>query len=228
MNKSFRHIKIMLFDCSCSPRNQDLENLYRFWLRTWSETYRELKDDFEEVSDHFCRQQIQLGIYHRSEPIAFSGISFFDLKSKIHLDHSYMKHYPLGVIQSWMEREISQIMSISHLCISPHWRGANKDIKISELLMASSLKVFTESSAQIAIGYTRNDRGVNKLSYAYGADCEREGLDAHNVKVDVVSFQKEKLIIHLGEYAPDYFQFFWRSRSDFRQDQIPANAARGA
>jgi len=190
----------------------EYESLYSFWQKEWTETFKELKDDtYKGYSDEFCKEDIKVALFSGARPVAFCGMSYYDLQAPSQRDLAYLRKYPSEVLDQWGKSNLRTALSLGHLCKDMSWDHPYKN-RVAYLVVASCLKVFLESLADFAIAYTRNDRGVNKLCYSLGAKCEQDGLVAHNVEVDIVRWFKEPVSEKLQQFSPKIFPALWEKR----------------
>lgn len=170
-----------------------LNRLYRFYKATWTNTFKELKSNKNNLSEDFFRFDIKAGLFNGNEALGFHGYQFFDLDRISDREHPYLNQTKEPIVQTLIENNLTKIASLEYLCASPKLRKSQSHISFGEVIIGFSVNYLKRFDLDGVIGITRNNRSVNKSAHSNGAESLLENLDLHGVKVDIVLFRPKEI-----------------------------------
>jgi hypothetical protein len=173
-----------------------------------------LQSTSKPTAEDFIRQQFVTGLFVGDKPVSFHGYGLFDLEALPHLDLHYFHPFRSKALSELQLRNVKKVMTLEYLLLDPEFRKTKVGKSLASLVVSLSLRAFQTTSADAAIGVTRNDRGVNNMVYKKGAVCLEASSHLHNVTIDVVAFFKSQIVEDLQGQDFDLFQHIWNERMD--------------
>jgi len=176
---------------------------YKLWKDIFTKTFQGLIDpDFILYSDDFEIQD-RIGIlfdFDKDKALGTIAYSEFYTHSPIDMDRSYFKHYPQSSIEM-IKREYKKISVISNLVVSPEKSNYHDGKLFSSYLIGLGVKEFLESTSDILITITRNDRKTDQLVGHFGGIvlCEHE---VHGRASNVMAITKENARAAFARLTP--------------------------
>jgi hypothetical protein len=166
-----------------------LGEAYRCWSDVWTQTFSEL-DGLERLrSDDFTRQDEIGALFHDWECIGMTFFRWVDLANPIFKDDSYFAPWSSAALETATSRG-TRICISSHFTVSTTWRNA-RGCSLKDVLGAMIVERFLRSDCHTLVGTMRNDRGMNKFTYRFGAQpVERDAMH-HGVPVDLIAFYRD-------------------------------------
>ena len=144
-------------------------------------------------SDDFLRQDEIGALFHGTVCVGLSGYRWIDVGMPAAHDDSYFKAWPKKALDA--VAGFGGLTCVgSNLVVAPEWRGRVEPMRIPHLLLELAVKRFIDSDAEIMVGTMRNDRRMNEIVYQLGATPLTKGVTLHHVPVDLVVFERQKLI----------------------------------
>lgn len=205
---------------SCKAQYLDRYNfVYDFWrVFMGYEMRNENLSDIDEKlsSDAFMLFEDIYALFYES-PYEKSIVGIFcfdtkDVRSKAILDQSYFKSYPQEVVEGYILK-VNKIMTIGHLLVHPNWRRSKIGIGLSDILVWFMHKRFVESSADLMIYWTRNNRGTNALGKKFGGQAIMENLEYGGLDADIIVIKPEEVVLDCGdEVVNEFSQHLWDHR----------------
>lgn len=203
------------------------DDVFKAWHETWEQTYTQ---DFHSTkklaSDDFTRQDEIMAIFYDNKCAALCFFSSVDMKDRTSVLDSYFQCWPNSAI-SGLTAEGNNILVCSQFTVCEGFRktGAieleNTPWKI--ILIALLSKYFLESNTNAMTGNTRVNKGVEKLTYQFGAIPLVERMEyqagADTTYVDLVTFFKNNVYqayYHFA-YAP-LLDKIWGKRNNVDSD----------
>ena len=173
------------------------EQVYAFWRETWHATFAEVAPGRELLSDGFVLHQEACAIFRNERVIGLMLRDFRDLRLRAHRELAVFQHYPPSALDALCDRGLHRVMVTAQLSVHPEFRRRTVGPMVSDALMALSVNRFLASSAAVMVGVTRNDRGVDRLAYRFGAVPLVADLETYGIPSDVVAFHRE----HMRAYS---------------------------
>ncbi len=166
-----------------------LNSTYKLWKANWTNAFQHLKkleSDQTLTSDNFTRQDDIVALHVKDTCIATVGFRVLDMRFNCYHDDSYLELWPKDFIRDTLGGK--QVLIMSGYTIHPDFRLKIFGVPTMHLLMGFGLRFFKESRADYLITIVRNDVGINKLVYLYGAHSVARDLPFNNTKVDLTYF----------------------------------------
>ena len=165
--------------------NRLFQLAYSFWKKLWLETYRELVGLDKINSDSFLSSYRVVCVFNDIEVVAIGLIHNFDFSNPLQKELSYFNAFSDKSLDSIFSK-YKRISSIDNIAISPNYRKKG----IVQLLFHEIYKIFIETSSDILVAYTRNNRSINKVAYDLGASSLDKNILNHAVKTDIIFFDR--------------------------------------
>jgi len=112
-----------------------------------------------------------------------------DLENPIFKDDSYFAPWSPEALSTAMSQG-TRICISSHFTVASTWRNA-KGCSVKDVLGALIVERFLRSDCHTLVGTMRNDRGMNKFTYRFGAKPVERDAVHHGVPVDLIAFYRE-------------------------------------
>nr|BFD60038.1 hypothetical protein CKG001_21450 [Bdellovibrio sp. CKG001]BFD63444.1 hypothetical protein BdHM001_21250 [Bdellovibrio sp. HM001] len=146
--------------------------IYEAWCAVYSEVLGAVNEPLN--ADDFHRNDIIVCITDGDKDdriVGFHLYSVFDLRSKAHLDHHYMKAFDEVTLSRFRQRGITTLMSMEYLTVLPEYRSRNTDVNWSEIIIALGSRVMDVSPGWDAvIGTGRKDLHVRRKAAHSGLE----------------------------------------------------------
>ncbi len=210
------NLKYVIFSGRNCPENYlgEYNSVYKAWHKGWVSTFEELKSEAIPTATDFLRQNIVGGVFHEDTVIGLQCYSFFQLGAQSHLDHSYFKTYPQQSLDALRVRGLTQLMTMEYLYVNPDWRRSLVGFSLADIICTLGLRIFKMTDAQALISITRNQRKVNDMLYNKGAYPLCDELTLHNVGVDIICFEKEKVVDNQTGLEASLTEKLWNQKQD--------------
>lgn len=195
---------------------------FKMWHETWQNTY---SHDFHSTqklaSDEFTRQDEILTLYYKGECVAlcfFSNANMIEEHAKL---DSYFECWPKKAIEG-LSAEGNNIIICSQFTVSEKFRKVGvielDNIPWKIMLMGMLSKYFLESGKDAMTGTMRVSKGVEKLTYQFGAIPLIEKLEyqagADTTLVDLVAFfQTNVKEAYYGHFFSNILDEAWSYRN---------------
>jgi hypothetical protein len=167
--------------------------VYNMWKELWSSTLLELDGSDKLFSDDFTRHQYVGALLHNEEPIGLCLFSEFDLEYPMWKEDSYFKIWPEETILKVSQEALNKkILVCCYFTIAKAWRKSTSEIDFKKVLAGLAVKYFINSDCSLMIATTRNNRGMDKVTYNLGAIPLIKDQVLHGVLVDLVLFKNEE------------------------------------
>ncbi len=183
----------------CHLKNPLMEKLhwsfnasYELWQTNWTKAFQYLdKLEANEFvkSDNFTRQEDILSLHVGHQCIATVGFRRLDMRLPAFFDDSYLEIWPRDFIKNVLANK--QVMIMSGFTIHPEFRFKIFGIPTMHLFMGYIMLFFKNSHVDYLITTVRNDVGLNKLGYMYGARALSRDIPYNNTKVDLTYYQAQ-------------------------------------
>lgn len=189
-----------------------VNKIYHLWKKIWKQTFQEVKANINLSADHFLKHDEILVIYNGEQPIGMFCLDWYWTKADYDLELKYWDNYPKLTLK-WLEtKSISCLMSMSFLTVHPDWRRRQTQHSLSDLLVGFAVQRYLESSADVLLTYTRNDRKTNELGYRHGGEKIPIEHWVHNIPSDVLVFDRNSLKTQLSEGLKLHIDSLWNNK----------------
>lgn len=167
-----------------------LDAAYDLWASVWRQTLAELDRHRRVTSDDFTRQDELLTIWSGAECVASVSMRWMDFRCAYSRDDSYFLIWPdearLAVVQDG-----PLVCVPSYLTVAKPWRGAI-GASLKHVLCGIVTARFLASRADVIVGITRNDKGMDEVCRNNGYVTLMANLTHHNVPVNLVAFFRKR------------------------------------
>ncbi|HEX5657390.1 MAG TPA: hypothetical protein VFX59_09345 [Polyangiales bacterium] len=157
---------------------------YRVWSDVWSETFLELDGEAHVPSDQFTRQDEVGAIFYGYECVALSCFRWVDLTLPMSFGDSYFERWPESAREAAM-RAGPQVCIGNQITVARPWRRV-QGVSLAALVTAMCIERFFRSDADAILGTMRDDRGMDALTQALGAEPIGKA-ELHGVPVTLVA-----------------------------------------
>lgn len=185
------NIKPVVFTDGLKNYSQ-FNELYKFYVEIWQNTWRELGVTSAGFRDDFYRFHTKVGLFIDNIPVAFHGYSLFDLNKESDREHSFFTKLGVPVTDQLLERGIRKVSTLEYLAVHPDYRRYS-GFPLSEILIGFSAQYFKGSDRDAIVAVTRNNRKVNETAEKYGSYSIYKDLNLYNVDVDFIVFEVPKI-----------------------------------
>ena len=198
---------------------------FKMWRETWDKTYRQ---DFHSndslASDEFTRQDDILALFYKGECAALCFFAHVDMKDESALFDSYFRPWPKNAIDG-LCAEGAEIIICSQFTVAEKFRKVGpkeiENVPWKIILMGMLSKYYMDSGKDGMTGTMRVSKGVEKLTYQFGAIPLIEKLEyaagADTTLVDLVAFFQAN--VHNAYYEQQVSTFLdqlWENRNPTR------------
>jgi hypothetical protein len=161
---------------------------YRCWSEIWTQTLAELDGITRLPSDDFTRQDEIGALFHGWDCIGMTFFRWIDLANPIFKDDSYFTPWSPEALAKATSQG-TRICISSHFTVHSQWRNA-KGCSIKDVLGALIVERFLRSDCHALVGTMRNDHGMNRFTYRFGAKPVERNAVHHGVPVDLIAFYR--------------------------------------
>lgn len=183
------------------------EPCYRFWKRSWEETFTELEafDHLPLASDSYI-YRMKNSLLQDQQPV---GIYLTEVigPHSAWKDHSYFGMYSSHAGSQIYEPGKS-VMALSYIAIHPDWRKSQTDVPLLELVFGLGVLALLESDASALVSCVRRNRKVDESFSAYGARSVGLG-QAFNVEVDYMILERKNIRSHFDPVVRSELERLW-------------------
>lgn len=193
-------------------RNYELtyENIFHFWKKNWKFAFSEIKKQFSDTSEEFCRHETAITLWINGQVIGCVLMDRFNICSAVHTQHQYFLKYPESVIEKIRRRSRDNfIQTVGYLTIDQNYR---QQPGLTDLILAMAIKYFLESSDEILVTYTRNLRKTNELTFRLGAKNFAQNILINNEPSDFVYFDASSEDFLQKSPYNDLIEKIWKQR----------------
>ena len=169
-----------------SDRMQMLDVAYELWSSVWKETFQELENRRALPSDDFTRQDELLTLWYAGQCIALTAIRWVNFEQRCFHDDSYFAAWPRSALHAICSAG-TKVCIPSYATVAKPWRHVAGGL-LKDVLFAIATERCLASGADVIVGTTRNDRGINEVCARNGYRPVAKDLTFHNVSVDLVAF----------------------------------------
>jgi hypothetical protein len=157
---------------------------YRVWSDVWFETFRNQIGLTNLLSDQFTRQDEVGAVFHGYECVGLSCFRFVDLSLPMSFRDSYFEHWPESARDAAL-RGGTRVCIGNQITIAKEWRGAQGG-SLAAVVTAMCIERFLRSDYDAILGTMRDDRGMDTLTKALGAEVLGH-TDMHGGPVTLVA-----------------------------------------
>ncbi len=190
------------------------DQLYLLWKSGWEETFREDKIEYKSNANNFIRNDFVVGIFNDQNPIGFHAYSIFNLNSIAHSRHPYFDPFKSKAEERLRNLNVKSAFTMEYLFVHPEWRKTTSGMSLASILIQLGLRIFEQSSADVALGVGRNNRSVSRYAYEKGAVSLEQNIAMHGNTVDLFYFPKNELRNNLSDQEQDLAEKLWTDRID--------------
>jgi hypothetical protein len=179
-----------------TSRHPLLRAAYDLWRNEWQATLGELDGITRLHSDEFGRLD-EIGVLSIGQRcISLTGLRWLDLSLPMAREDSYFEHWPEASMQLVGQGTVG---ISSNTVIHSEWRRAMIDPSVerngapaplSVTTLALGFRRFMESPAEHVIGVSRNDRSMNRVAGAVGAETIGQ-IRLHNIDSDLMILRRD-------------------------------------
>jgi hypothetical protein len=168
-----------------------LEEAYEVWRDAWKATLLELNGSVSLHSDEFGRQDELAVVAIGGRCIAVTGLRWLDMALPRSREDSYFKDWPPEAVAA-LGDDLSLVGS--NTVVHPAWRRTlieapaslpGDPMRLVFATIALTVRRFVASSAQNLIALTRNDRAIDRVGAALGAQRLAQ-TRVHGIETDVM------------------------------------------
>jgi hypothetical protein len=168
-----------------------LEDAYEVWRDGWKATLLELDGNAALHSDEFGRQDELAVVAIGGRCIAVTGLRWLDMALPRSREDSYFKSWPSEAVVGVGDHFV---LIASNTVVHPAWRRTlieapkvqlGDPMRLVFATIALTVRRFVASSAQKLIALTRNDRAIDRVGAALGAQRLAQ-TRVHGIETDVV------------------------------------------
>ncbi len=189
------------------------------WKATWQETLFELDGNDYIPSDDFTRNDEIGALFYKDQPASLAFFTAFDMSHQVWRDDSFVKAWPKETLAMLSERFPGQnVLVCSYFTVAPKWRKSNAEISIKALQMGMVVKHFLGSGCESMLGAVRNNKGMNKATFEAGAEPLVQNQKLHGVDVDLVLFERQKLLYREIPKIESVVEKLWQERASFKEE----------
>lgn len=211
-------LKVIVFpgQGSHDPAFQQAYNeAYATWKSVWKQTLLELDGEESLYSDHFTRQDYILALYHGVKCIALCCFRRADLSRPADMEDSWFKPWPVDALKKFAS-EYHKAISLSWVTIHEDYRRSVsidhlKEFSAGERLCELTNYFLQDCDMDLALGVTRNNRSVNKMSQYVGFSTYQHNAKHHGVDVDLIRLVPDDLKVAALNY-PSVALELWSKR----------------
>lgn len=176
-----------------------LEQAYAVWHDVWQRTFEEADGAAQVHSDEFTRQD-EIGVLALGGCcVSVTGLRWLDFALPRSRQDSYFKQWPADAM-SRLGKDL--LMVTSNTIVHPEWRGARIEppcgappVRLASVTIAMSIRRFLASSANSAVGLSRNDRAMNHIAASLGG-MSLARLMHHGQEADIMHFTRTSATPH--------------------------------
>ena len=188
-------------------RTKLLNRTYDFWMKSWQQTFTELKVSFAGFSDDFLNKEI--GVLSDGEhPIGLLMYHFVDLSLPLFRESYYFKGYSDDLLESLASID-GKTMIITYMTVAPEWRQRQTNYSVPEMLISFSVLRFLESDAGHILGYFRNNKGTQNIFYRHGGQPILRNAHCYNVDVDYATVSRQDAKLSTKGQVDQVVQSLW-------------------
>jgi hypothetical protein len=194
---------------SILDHSEIVNEAYLMWKDVWSSALMELEGSDKIHSDDFSRHQQVGALFYNKEPIGLCLFSSVDLNLQVWRDDSYFKSWPEELLKNIGKNNPGKkILICCYFTLSKKWRRGVNGVNFKNVLTGIAVKHFIHSDCDLMVGTMRKDRGMDKMTYQWGATPVLQDQTMHGVLVDLVLFDKKEC-----EKAPSdiYVERAWKN-----------------
>lgn len=169
-----------------SARQWMLDEAYELWSAVWRETFLELENRRALPSDDFTRQDELLTLWYANRCVALTAIRWVDFEQRCFHNDSYFAAWPPNALDVICSAG-TNVCIPSYATIAKPWRHAAGGL-LKDVLFAVTTQRCVASGADVIVGTTRNDKGINEVCRRNGYLPLARDLTYHSVSVDLVAF----------------------------------------
>lgn len=180
-----------------TSRHPMLRAAYELWRTEWQATLEELDGITRLHSDEFARLD-EIGVLSVGQHcVALTGLRWLDFSLPMAKEDSYFQHWPEDVM--WRVGR-GLVCITSNAVIHPDWRRAIIDpspersgapVPLALTTLALGFRRFMESPAEHLIGVARNDRSMNRVAAAIGAEKIGQ-IRLHGIDSDLMILYRDR------------------------------------
>ncbi|MDR3608596.1 MAG: hypothetical protein P4M08_14630 [Oligoflexia bacterium] len=197
-------------ESALSENSRFYEAAYAAWQSVWSPVLKEVADMGQLHSDPFIRQDEILTLFRDDEVAAMTFLTRVDLSKKCFQDDSYFQYWPELAIQS-LTRYGTDVLVCSNFTVMPRFRK-ECELPVKDLLVGLSARALLDSDASVMTGNMRNTKGLNDLTYNWGAIPLMRNVIVHGEESDLVGFFRNTIKLASREELLEPMNDLWNGR----------------
>lgn len=163
---------------------------YALWRQIWSDTMVEIGSDQALDCDDFARADEILVLCSGREAIGLALLQRFDPHAAAEQVDSCDHPCPPEALEQLAARGVRDLLVGRYFTLAPGFRKrAALPFSLKDLLLGAVVGRFLASGAQLLLGAMRDERGMQRLGYRFGAQLLCGGLSYHSAAVSLLQFQ---------------------------------------
>ncbi len=202
---------VLSSDAVYSSPSKYFDLAYKAWWDTWAPVLQSVGVKEPLASDNFTRQYDRLAIFYEGKCAALTLFNRADLSLPHHQADSYFACWPQLAIQG-LTREGNKILVCSAFTVTQDFRKKDFGFTVKDLLMGALVRYFIASPFDAMTGNMRNSKGMNDLSYRWGATPILKDLQVHGEGSDLVGFFKATVKTRANPALGDLLDSLWENR----------------
>jgi hypothetical protein len=185
--------KVLLIqkESALSANSHFYEAAYQAWKGVWGGVLKEVAGVPRLHADAFTRQDEILTLFHGEEVAALTLMTRVDLSKKYFREDSYFQHWPELAVQG-LTRDGLDVLVCSNFTTMPRFRR-DCELPVKDLLVGLSCRRLLASPCSVMTGNMRNTKGLNDLTYEWGALPIMRDVIVHGEKSDLVGFFRNSI-----------------------------------
>jgi hypothetical protein len=205
---------------SADERDPQSRDALRAAWTCWSESQRALLEEVGKdpsiPSDEFTRQDQWLTVRYGKECMGVAAFRWLDLDLPYFEEDSYFRVWPEDARRA-IRAIGSKVCLVSNVAVARAWRGRFGAFNVKSLLVGLGIQHFNESDADLIVATMRNMRGMNKVTYHFGATPLVVGLThpTYGEEIDLITVVKrpdEERFPH--DLNGDLTRIVWRDQKE--------------
>lgn len=164
-------------------------------------------------SESFLENDEVVALFDDNHPVGLFMFRWINTEFKINRElNALRKRFPKTLLDSLIEKKYSRIMLMGHIAVHPQWRKSTVGFGVSDMLVSFALSRFLESTADVLLTTTRNNRRTNDLCYVRGAKKFAGNGKVFGVESDITIFQRDDVTPMQNEAVRIITQQAWERK----------------
>lgn len=127
---------------------------------------------------------------------------------------SLQNRFPKNLLDTLFKKKLTHVMLMGQLAVHRDWRQSSAGVGISDILMEFAVRRFLESSANILLTTTRNNRRTNDLCYRHGGKKFADNAKVFQVESDIVFFERSDIHLSTTQLIGKVAHTLWATKTN--------------